>query len=199
MKTVLSLFDYSGNWSRPYREAGYNVIQIDLKLGIDILTVNPSEFSNVEVILIAVPCDDFAASGARWWKDKDQDGRTAHSMALVWKSLEFVAFHKPPIWALENPVGRIGRLCQLGKPTFVFNPCDFGEDYTKKTCLWGQFIPPLPLFIGGDKSTAPTAGSKMWKLPPSPNRKELRSVTPSSFAYAFYQANPGSLAKTNAA
>ena len=33
MKTILSLFDYTGNWSEPYRQAGYNVIQQDLKHG----------------------------------------------------------------------------------------------------------------------------------------------------------------------
>jgi len=28
---ILSLFDYTGNWSRPYRENGYEVIQIDMR------------------------------------------------------------------------------------------------------------------------------------------------------------------------
>ena len=42
MKTILSLFDYSGNWSLPYEEAGHNVIRIDKKLDppIDILDIN---------------------------------------------------------------------------------------------------------------------------------------------------------------
>ena len=33
MKRILSLYDYSGNWSLPYREAGYEVVQVDLKRG----------------------------------------------------------------------------------------------------------------------------------------------------------------------
>ena len=36
MKTILSLFDASGNWSAPYRRAGYRVIQRDIQLGQDI-------------------------------------------------------------------------------------------------------------------------------------------------------------------
>jgi len=36
-KTTLSLFDYSGNWSQPYAEVGHNVIQVDIKHGIDIM------------------------------------------------------------------------------------------------------------------------------------------------------------------
>ena len=30
---ILSLCDYSGAWSKPYRDAGYEVIQIDLQSG----------------------------------------------------------------------------------------------------------------------------------------------------------------------
>lgn len=40
-KTILSLFDYSGHWSKPYKDAGYDVYQCDIKLGIDILTLEP--------------------------------------------------------------------------------------------------------------------------------------------------------------
>lgn len=36
MLTVLSLCDFTGNWSRPYREAGYDVRQVDLKDGEDV-------------------------------------------------------------------------------------------------------------------------------------------------------------------
>ena len=35
----------------------------------------------------------------------------------------------------ENPMGF--RRQFLGKPAFTFNPCDFGDAYTKKTDLWG--------------------------------------------------------------
>jgi len=30
-KTILSLFDHSGEWARPYAEAGHNVICVDVK------------------------------------------------------------------------------------------------------------------------------------------------------------------------
>ncbi len=38
-KTILSLFDYSGNWSKPYEDAGYNVIRVDKKRGLDVRLV----------------------------------------------------------------------------------------------------------------------------------------------------------------
>ncbi len=36
MMTVLSLCDYSGAWSAPYAEAGYDVVRIDLQHGKDV-------------------------------------------------------------------------------------------------------------------------------------------------------------------
>jgi len=42
-KVILSLFDYSGNWPSPYKEAGYDVYQIDIKHGIDILSITPDD------------------------------------------------------------------------------------------------------------------------------------------------------------
>lgn len=33
MRKILSLCDYSGSWSQPYRDAGYEVIQVDLQWG----------------------------------------------------------------------------------------------------------------------------------------------------------------------
>lgn len=83
-KIILSLFDYSGNWSRPYANAGYEVYQIDLKLGFDINTLIPEEFpfETVHGILAAPPCTDFASSGAQYWKAKDADGRTDRSLVV---------------------------------------------------------------------------------------------------------------------
>ncbi len=60
-KTILSLCDYSGAWSNPYREAGYKVIQVDLKLGNDIRLF---EFIDSQVygILAAPPCTELGRS-----------------------------------------------------------------------------------------------------------------------------------------
>lgn len=200
-KTILSLFDFSGNWSRPYAEAGHNVIQIDVKLGIDMMDIDATwlmenamdSFGTVDAILAAPPCTDFSVSGAQYWPAKDKDGRTAKSVELVRQVLRCVDFCKPDWWALENPVGRIDKLVpELGRPWW-FNPCDFGDAYTKKTGLWGKFIPPLPLFAG-DHSVKPvracSQGSWLQTLGGKSERtKTLRSATPMGFAYAFYIAN----------
>jgi hypothetical protein len=49
--------------------------------------------------------------------------------------------------------------------------------------LWGNFNIPEK------NRVEPTEGSKLWRLPPGENRKELRSITPPGFAKAFFEAN----------
>jgi hypothetical protein len=96
--------------------------------------------------------------------------------------LRAVAIYRPAWWALENPVGKLRRW--LGPPRLYFDPCDYGDPYTKRTCLWGNFNAPYKRPIEA------TEGSKMHLLPPSDDRAMLRSVTPAGFARAFFEVNP---------
>lgn len=202
MKTLLSLFDYTGNWSQPYEEdyENWQVIQLDLKLGIDIEEINTDWLyenifmacETVDAILAAPPCTDFSVSGAQYWKQKDISGETAKSINLVYQILRIVDVCQPDFFAIENPIGRIAKLIpELGKP-FYFQPCDYGDPYTKKTALYGKFTPPMPLFIGKDLSVKPIKANDSWLMKlggKSEKTKELRSQTPLGFAYAFYEAN----------
>ena len=99
--------------------------------------------------------------------------------------------HKPKFWALENPVGRLRKF--LGDPTLIFNPCDYGDPYTKKTLLWGNFNIPEKTPVEPEFVTYANGkrGSKFWaKLGGKSDRtKRLRSATPDGFAKAFYDSN----------
>lgn len=139
-------------------------------------------------VLAAPPCTDFSGSGAQYWPEKDRDGRTLFSLSLVDATMRIVAVHADTLafWALENPVGRLRRW--LGPPAFSFNPCDFGDPYTKKTLLWGKFNEPKknpvePIKVCSQGSWLMKLGGKSEKT------KELRSITPMGFARAFYEAN----------
>lgn len=198
-RTVLSLCDQSGEWPRPYREAGYNVIQVDLKLGVDVIELakHPEDLPPIYGILAAPPCTHFTVSGAQYWPEKDADGRTEELLKVVDACLEIIDYCKPAWWALENPVGRLPKLrpVRLGKYQFIFDPCDYGDPYTKKTCLWGDFNLPMPIFMGADWSVEPIRynkqGSWIQSLGGASERtKELRSITPSGFARAFFVMNP---------
>ena len=197
-KNILSLFDFSGVWSQPYVDKGYAVTRLDIQTGGDVLTFDSNaylaEHGQPQGILAAPPCTDFASSGARWWADKDKDGRTGEALRLIDATLAIVDVLQPAWWALENPVGRLTRLRpQLGKPWY-FQPWWYGDAYTKKTGLWGDFnrdmkrneVEPIMYESNGKR------GSWQWaKLGGKSERtKRLRSQTPRGFALAFAEANP---------
>ena len=195
-KTILSLCDSSGNWSNPYREAGYNVIQVDLDHGQDVRLLKFP--GRVHGIIAQPPCTHLSSAGAASWAAKGE-GALLEALQVVDACLRFVAVCKPIWWVLENPKGRISQY--LGKPQFTFNPCDYGDAYKKRTCLWGSFVPPLPLIIGEDMSVEPIKNpnsgdhsidnwlkSQGYKI--GKHRAKWRSLTPPGFAQAFFLANP---------
>ena len=190
-RTILSLCDFTGNWSAPYSEAGYRVIRVDKKIAINPRRPNSYDgdvrlleyLGPVHGILAAPPCTMFASSGARWTRT---EAEMLDALSIVDACLRFVAICKPAFWALENPVGKLSRY--LGPPAMRFDPWWYGrvtgDDYTKRTCLWGNFNIPKRDAI------QPRRGSAMHRLPPNENRAALRSVTPIGFARAFFEANP---------
>jgi hypothetical protein len=142
MKTLLSLFDYTGTWAAPFANAGWNTISWDMQTDelCDLFRTQSVEdcfeqngWESIDGIIAAVPCTDYASSGARWFAQKDMDGTTAKSNELVEIVLRIVDLYKPTnmdepsdfFWAIENPVGRLNRFFpQLGKP-YYFQPHNF--------------------------------------------------------------------------
>lgn len=188
---ILSLCDFTGSWGRPYEEAGYEVVRVDLKHGQDVRLLR---FDSMPVhgILAAPPCDHFSRAGAWLWESKGEPA-LLEGLAVVDACLRAVAIYRPAWWVLENPIGRLKDY--LGPPKWRCDPCDFGDPWTKRTWLWGHFTPPVPLFApqartarkvvlcGKPKSRDITTrlGSK---------QKTKRSATPPGFARAFFEANP---------
>lgn len=175
-KIILDLCAGSGEWSKPYEQAGYRVERYDLPHG-DVRFLKARR-EHVYGILAAPPCTVFAASGARWKRSLDE---MALALSIVDACLRAVIVHRPRFWALENPVGKLRSY--LGKPALSFQPCDFGDPYTKKTLLWGEFNRPAPRIV------FPWEGSKLHRLGKSKDRAAKRSVTPAGFARAFFEAN----------
>lgn len=211
-KVLISLFDYTGNASRPYREAGWEVMQVDIQHGVDILEwdykawfrgnydFEPTNSIGLEVIIIAmIPCTDYALSGAKHFSKKDADGTTEKSQKLVGRTKLIIDYFDNlgvlKAWQIENPMSRIHKLNPwMGNITLKFSPCDFaGYDpvpansrYNKQTWLWGRFNTPKKKYIeplAKDNPGWRQYGGKSLKT------KNARSVTPLGFAYAFYEAN----------
>jgi hypothetical protein len=211
---ILSLCDYSGVWSGAFRELGFTTIQVDPKL-TKVSCVNgqiqfgctvqefkryylPNYSHKIVGILMAPPCTHFSRSGALYWPEKDMNGKTEAGLEIVDVCLSMINKCKNlRFWCLENPIGRLGKLRPLGA-VYTFQPCEFTgladdpewEAYSKRTCLWGKFTPPIKELAW---RRLPTDKSGFGELLRKSGRdeeatKELRSLTPQGFSRAFAMA-----------
>ena len=58
MRRILSLCDFTGNWSQPYVDAGYDVVRVDLQHGGDVRLMEKGD-APVHGILAAPPLHMF--------------------------------------------------------------------------------------------------------------------------------------------
>lgn len=179
-RVIYDLCAGTGSWSRPYTEAGYTVREIDIWKQNKDVRLLPFPDDPVHGVLCAPPCTVFANSGARWERSEED---ILNGLSIVDACLRFVVMTKPKWWALENPIGKLQTY--LGPPMFRFNPCDFGDYYTKQTLLWGSFtVPrfkPVPPLQGSRMQTRGGGGTEV--------AQRRRAITPKQFARAFFEAN----------
>ncbi len=197
--TVLSLCDRTGNMVRPWAEAGFECLCVDIqhegtaeREGITFIGAELRDWlpppRRYAIVFAAPPCTHLAVSGARWFQGKGMGG-LAEAVELVEACRRICAWSEAP-WMLENPVSTLSSYWR--RPDHTFDPCDYGgwleppdDAYTKKTCLWtgGGFRMPER------KPVAPVGGSKIHLMTPSEDRGDLRSESPQGFARAVYFAN----------
>ena len=194
-KIILDLCGGTGSWSRPYKEAGYDVRLITLP-EYDVRTYQPQE--NVYGILAAPQCTEFSiAKGSR---PRDFAGGmeiVEACLRIIWRcrmtgSLKF--------WAMENPVGFLRQF--LGVPAYQFEQWQFGDPGVKPTDIWGYFRAPRKTarempdgitkrYSSGKVNTLACAALKPpeWVDASKLTRADLRAITPPGFAQAFFRAN----------
>jgi site-specific DNA-cytosine methylase len=125
-----------------------------------------------DLMICHPPCTHLAVSGARWFKDKQQE--QAEALAFVRLLLEAPIKHI----ALENPVSIISS--KIRKPDQIIQPWQFGHGETKATCLW---LKNLPLLVPTDVVNG--RENKVHKMSPGPNRWKERSRTYTGIAKAM--------------
>ncbi len=163
-RIILDLCSGSGAWSEPYARAGYPVIRVDLPDDVRTYVAPPGVWG----ILAAPPCTEFSLAKNGHVRD------LVTGMACVNACMRIILQARPRWWALENPTGLLGHF--LGTPRDVWEPCDFGDPWTKRTAVWGDYqLPTRGPFV------APSSG---WSMALHGAR------TPSGFARAFFAANP---------
>lgn len=200
-KIILDLCGGTGSWSRPYREAGYDVRVITLP-EYDVRTYEPPD--NVYGILAAPPCTEFSVLNCiAEPRERDEDA----GMEIVNACLKIIEKCNPKFWAMENPRGYLRKY--LGKPTYSFQPWYFGDAWTKATDIWGRFAPPRVVYDdwadvpklniyarpGREKPNFAFLHKSAWENIPQlqyykpQTDAEFRAMTPPGFARAFFEAN----------
>lgn len=135
-----------------------------------------------DLMIAHPPCTHLAVSGARWFKDKQQE--QAEALAFV----DYLLAAPIPRIALENPISIIST--RIRKPDQIIQPWQFGHEATKTTCLWLKNLPPLvPTQVVGKGPRHVTKSGKSlptwYNLPPSPDRARIRSRTFEGIAAAM--------------
>jgi hypothetical protein len=174
---VLIACEYSGTVRDAFRRLGHDAMSCDL-LPTDV--EGPHYQGDVfdvindgwDLMIAHPPCTHLAVSGARWFKDKQQE--QAEALEFVRRLLD------APIEriCLENPVSIISS--RIRKPDQCIQPWMFGHGETKKTCLWLKNLDklvPTDVVDGRDQ--------RIWKLPPTADRWKIRSKTYQGIADAM--------------
>jgi site-specific DNA-cytosine methylase len=166
---VLVACEYSGTVRDAFIKRGHDAMSCDL-LPTD--KEGPHYQGNVlniiddgwDLMIAHPPCTHLAVSGARWFKDKQQEQSEALEFVRVLLNANIEKI------ALENPVSIISS--RIRKPSQVIQPWQFGHGETKATCLWLKNLPllkPTNIVDGREQ--------RIHKMPPSKDRWKLRSTT----------------------
>ena len=132
------------------------------------------------------PCTHLAVSGALYFARKREAQQAAIDFVL--------ALANAPIdkIAIENPIGVLST--RWRKPDQIIQPYNFGEDASKRTCLWLKNLLPLvrtkyiaPRLVNGKPRWANQTDGGQNRLGPSPTRAADRARTYNGIAQAMAQ------------
>lgn len=177
---VLVACEFSGIVRQAFRARGHDAWSCDLlpaeddsRFHIeDDIEVLLMQDPNWDLMIAHPPCTHLAASGARWFKEKQKEQEQALNFvrALLNQPIEKIA--------LENPIGIISS--QICRPNQIIQPFYFGDPFKKTTCLWLKNLPSLTR-----TSTLTTGKQACWLESPHPERWKRRSRTYLGFAVAM--------------
>lgn len=204
---MISLCDYSGVMCEPWAEAGYTCYAVDLKhkvrknvikyvgKGKIIFTYGDARYwtppGNTRIVFVAgfPVCTDMAGSGSQDYSNKNRIPKKGIPQLcdglLLFNSCYLVASWSGAPFLVENPSGVIPT--HFRKCDYTFHPWQYGDNYSKLTCLWtggGFIMPDTVVNIKPDDTT-----QKIWLMSPGEDRSEKRSETPKGFARAVFNAN----------
>ena len=146
-------------------------------LQFDCVEVIKSAYWNL--IIFHPDCTFMAVSGNRWY-GSGMPGHNKRINSVRWTldTWNLICKHSD-CSVLENPVSVIFSEPELMNPQYI-QPWQFGHGETKKTGLYIRNLPelkPTCIVLGREQN--------VWKMPPSADRKKLRSKTYPGIAKAM--------------
>jgi len=189
---ILIACEYSGKVRDSFRQRGHEAVSCDL-LPTDV--PGPHYQGNVfdiiddgwDIMIGFPPCTYVCVSGLHW--NKKVPGRQQKTDEAIEFFKKLLSVDIPHI-ALENPVGCLST--HVRKPDQIIQPYQFGDDASKKTCLWLKNLPPLtptkyiePRIVDGKQRWGNQTDSGQNNLPPSEDRWKIRSETYTGIANAM--------------
>jgi len=187
---VLVGCEYSGKVRQAFRDIGHDAWSCDLlpsddgsnyHIQGDVVTLLNDGW---DLAVFHPPCTYLSVSGMHWTTRGLRDPQLTEDALIFVQTL----LNAPiPKIALENPVSVISS--RIRKPDQIIQPWWFGDDASKKTCLWLKNLPPLQPtnMLNGDNKTrrANQTASGQNKLAPSKDRWKKRSETYQGIANAM--------------
>ena len=178
---ILVACEYSGKVRDAFLKLGHDAMSCDLLptdspgphyQGDVFDLIDGFNSAKWDLMIAHPPCTHLAVSGARWFKEKQSEQHEA--LQFVRKLMDAPI----PKIAIENPISIISS--KIRKPDQIIQPWQYGHGETKATCLWLKNLPLLqPTNIVEGRS------DRIHKMPPSPDRWKLRSMTYQGIADAM--------------
>lgn len=97
-----------------------------------------------DLIIAHPPCTYLSKVGSMLLFNSDHSIKSEERLKRGFEAKEFfMKFYNAdcPRICVENPTPI--KIFGLPKPDCIINPCDFGDPYLKRTCLWLKGLPPL--------------------------------------------------------
>lgn len=206
---VAVLFEASGIVREAFRARGHAAVSVDLRAAEDgspdhlqcnaLYVLDPRTDSTYyrgpawDLVIAHPPCTYLSSSGLHWnLRRPGRADNTAAALALVRELVAGVEAAGIPRLAIENPIGILSTA--LRRPDQILQPWQFGDDAAKATCFWLYGLPPLvpppgasvrPRVVGGRGRWSNQTDAGQNRLPPSPDRARLRSLTYPGIAAAM--------------
>lgn len=188
---VLVACEFSGTVRQAFRALGHDAWSCDLLPAADgsdyHLQGDALEWAQGDpwdLMVAHPPCTYLASSGLHWNARRPERAVLTDQAVVFVRALAAVPI---PRVAIENPIGALSS--RWRKPDQIIHPWQFGHDASKATCLWLRGLPlltPTDVLPGGKTARrANQTASGQNKLPPSPDRWKLRSLTYPGIAQAM--------------